>query len=69
MSTKLLTPYEVDQALRYSRGRSLRLARRNVLPHVTLPDGEIRFRPADIERLMAGEQTERAQQAQEVSHV
>jgi hypothetical protein len=48
----LLTPIELDGLLRYPRGRSQRLARRQLLPHITLPDGAIRFRPADVEKLL-----------------
>jgi len=48
----LLTPDELDDLLRYPNGKSQRLARRNLLPHVTLPDGSVRFRPAEIENLI-----------------
>lgn len=48
----LLTPFEVDEILRYKPGRAARLARRKVLPHVELPDGTIRFRRDDIEQLI-----------------
>lgn len=41
--SKLLKPFEVDELLRYPRGRSARLARQGKLNCVTLPDGEIRF--------------------------
>jgi len=43
---ELLTGREVDRLLRYPRGRSARLARRGDIPHVELPDGEIRFDPS-----------------------
>ena len=49
----LLTPREVDRLLRYPRGRSLRLARAGHLPHIRLPDGEIRFDEAEIDRLLS----------------
>ena len=45
----LLTPREVDQLLRYPRGRATRLARVGKLPAVIPPDGEIRFDPEAIE--------------------
>lgn len=45
-------PREVDRLLRYPRGRSARLARDNRLPHIILPDGEIRFDEAEIEKLL-----------------
>jgi hypothetical protein len=48
----LLTPEELDRLLRYPRGKSQRLARRDLLPHVTLPDGSIRFRKKEIEKLV-----------------
>ena len=51
MST-LLMPREVDRLLRYPRGRSLRLARSGKLPHVVLPDGEVRFIEHEIEGLL-----------------
>ena len=46
----LLFPSEVDERLRYPRGRSARLARRGLIPCVKLPDGEIRFDPDALER-------------------
>ena len=49
---RLLTPSETDQLLRYPRGRSARLARARKLPAIVLPDGEIRFDQAAIERLL-----------------
>ena len=45
-------PREVDRLLRYPRGRSLRLARTGKLPHVVLPDGEVRFVQDEIEALL-----------------
>ncbi|HOA75966.1 MAG TPA: helix-turn-helix domain-containing protein [Phycisphaerae bacterium] len=50
---QLLTPKDVDTILRYPSGRAARLARAGKLPHVTLPDGEIRFDQAEIEELLA----------------
>ena len=55
----LLTPYEIDRALRYRRGQSLRLAIAGLLPHITLPDGEIRFDPNQIERLLLDDRSSR----------
>ena len=49
----LLTPREVDQLLRYPRGRSAKLARTGKLPAVLLPDNEIRFHPRTIEDLVS----------------
>jgi hypothetical protein len=51
MST-LLMPREVDRHLRYPRGRSLRLAKSGKLPHVVLPDGEVRFLQHEIDELL-----------------
>ena len=46
----LLTSNELDRMLRYPAGRSRRLAREGLIPHVRLPDGEIRFAPDETER-------------------
>lgn len=51
MST-LLMPREVDRILRYPRGRSAKLARAGKLPHIRLPDGEIRFDEAELATLL-----------------
>jgi hypothetical protein len=40
---KYLTPNEADELLRIPYGKSARLARRGLLPHVLLPDGSVRF--------------------------
>ena len=48
----LLVPRELDRLLRYPRGRSLRLAKAGKLPHIVLPDGEVRFDEEQIERLL-----------------
>lgn len=53
----LLTPAEADDALRYPRGRSARLARAGKLPHVELPDGSLRFPAADLARLTSSAAT------------
>jgi hypothetical protein len=53
METKLLIPIELDRLLRYPAGRSERLAKRGKLPHVKLPGGEIRFRPEDVNAIVA----------------
>ena len=55
MITDLLTSRDLDRHLRYPRGRSVRLARRGLIPHIELPDGEIRFDPPIIERWLAEE--------------
>jgi len=67
---KLLTPTELDEVLRYPQGKSQRLARRNLLPHITLPDGSVRFRLAEIEKLLGVEiRIPPAEVAQGVAHV
>ena len=48
----LLTPLEVDELLRYPRGRSVRLAKEGKIPFVMLPDGELRFDREYIEALL-----------------
>ncbi len=46
----LMTCIELDRRLRYPSGRSRRLARKNLIPHIRLPNGEIRFSPEAIHR-------------------
>jgi len=53
-SPLLLTPWETDDLLRFARGRSELLARKGRLPHITLPDGTIRFRRDEIDQLIGG---------------
>lgn len=43
---------DVDRRLNWPLGRAERLARRQKLPHVVLPDGSIRFEWDQIERLL-----------------
>ena len=52
MDKILLKPREVDVLLRYPAGRSLRLAKRGLLPCIQLPDGEIRFDETEIDRIL-----------------
>lgn len=52
MDLTLLKPSEVDLLFRYPAGRSLKLAKAGRIPHVVLPDGEIRFDEAEIQRLV-----------------
>lgn len=47
---QFLKPSELDSRLRYPAGRSLRLARKGLIPHVKLPDGEIRFDAGVVEQ-------------------
>ena len=46
---QLLTPGEAADRLRMLRSRVLRLARAGIVPHVALPDGEIRFDRHDLD--------------------
>jgi len=48
----LLTPHEVDELLRLTPGKAERLAPRDLLPPVKLPDKTIRFRTAEIQSLI-----------------
>ncbi|MGA2064825.1 MAG: hypothetical protein ABSG86_07645 [Thermoguttaceae bacterium] len=48
----LLYPEDVDQRLNWPLGRAERLARQRRLPYVMLPDGSIRFKWEEIERLV-----------------
>jgi hypothetical protein len=50
LAEPLLTSWHIDRLLRYPHGRSVRLARRGLIPCVKLPDGEIRFDRDIIER-------------------
>jgi predicted site-specific integrase-resolvase len=54
----LLTCRDVEQLLRYPRGRAARLARAGKLSAIFLPDGEIRFSQRDISALMKPGQAE-----------
>jgi hypothetical protein len=47
-----LYPEEIDQRLSWPLGRAARLARRQQLPHVVLPDGSIRFEWPTIEAMV-----------------
>jgi hypothetical protein len=49
---ELLYPTDVDQRLNWPLGKAKKLARQRRLPYVLLPDGSIRFRWQDIERLL-----------------
>ena len=53
---RLLRPRELDYRLGYPQGRSARLARKGLIPHITLPDGEIRF-DSDVIDHWLGEQS------------
>jgi len=52
MSIALLKPGEVDIMLRYPTGRTLRLAKAGRIPHIVLPDGEIRIEEQQIKRIL-----------------
>jgi hypothetical protein len=48
----LTAPEDVDRALAWKPGRAERLARRGILPHIVLPDGEIRFDLREVQALL-----------------
>jgi len=55
---ELLTLRETDRLLGLPRGRTLKLARRNLIPHVVIPavgkaPGEIRCLRTDVQRWLA----------------
>ena len=60
----LLTPEQLDTRLAYPRGRCMKLVHAGQIPHVALPDGEIRFDEKDVyewlERCKRGRDTEEA---------
>lgn len=45
----LLNDSEAAERLRMLPGRLVRLARKGLVPHVLLPDGELRFDPRDLD--------------------
>ena len=61
-------PREVDRIFRYPRGRSLKLARKNQLAHVKLPDGEIRFDADVIQQIIKGSLSVAADEPEAVAH-
>lgn len=46
--THLLTTAEAGELLRMLPARVARLAKRRVIPHIALPDGELRFCGSDL---------------------
>jgi hypothetical protein len=52
MDNELLRPTDVDLILAYPEGRTLKLARKNLISHIQLPDGEIRIEKSEIDRLI-----------------
>lgn len=49
----LIKPRDVDRILGYRPGQAERQAKRNKLTHVVLPNGDIRFRKADVEKIIS----------------
>jgi hypothetical protein len=49
---ELAKPAEIDRMLRYPDGRAARLAEKGLLPHIRLPDGEIRFDAVEIRAML-----------------
>ena len=52
MLTSLLTPTEVGAILRYRPGQVVRLASSGKIPHVTLPDGQIRIAESTVKQII-----------------
>ena len=46
----LLRPQQVDYWLGYPRGRAKRMASAGLIPHILMPDGELRFDRAVIQQ-------------------
>ena len=49
---ELLKPKQVDCILQWPFGKTARLARQGKIPHIILPDGQIRFASKDIDCLL-----------------
>lgn len=49
---ELLKHKQVDRLLQLPFGKTLSLAREGKIPHIVLPNGEIRFDDRDIEKLI-----------------
>ena len=49
---ELLKHKQVGRLLQLPFGKALRLARKGKIPHIVLPNDEIRFDPKDIEELV-----------------
>lgn len=52
MDIELLKPVEVSLLLRWQQRQLMRLVKLNQIPHVVLPNGEIRFEKAEIDKLI-----------------
>lgn len=48
----LLKPKQVDRILQWPFGKTARLAKQGIIPHILLPDGQIRFSSKDIDCLL-----------------
>ena len=48
----LLKPKQVDCILQWPFGKTTRLAKQGKIPHILLPDGQIRFTSKDIDGLL-----------------
>ena len=53
VANRILHPVEVERLFRTTRGWATRQAKAGRLPYITLPDGQIRFVHATIERIIA----------------
>ncbi len=52
MDYELLKPSEVGLILRYSERQVAKLARAGAIPHIVLPDGQMRFEKSEMDRLI-----------------
>jgi predicted site-specific integrase-resolvase len=52
MDIELLKPDKVSEILNWQERRLLRLTKAGRIPHVVLPDGQIRFEKSEIDRLI-----------------
>ena len=52
---KLFRPKQLDLILQWPYGKAARLARQGKIPHIVLPDGQIRFNLKTIKRMLGGD--------------
>jgi hypothetical protein len=50
--TTYMTPREVDELFLWPRGRAKKLAREDMIRHIRLPDGDVRFERHVIEQIL-----------------
>lgn len=52
VKNELLKPGEVDVLFRYPGGRTMRLVRKGMIPHVKLPDGQVRIKSSTVQNII-----------------